>query len=181
MTRLILASIIGALLAPVIAQAAEVNTRCAVAHFIRAGGGELRSSGLNFNNGDREHAATIERLTITDHLGQVLHDSGPAIGVAHPLNTDYNPPLDITMVPPGATFYLVTTQIWGAGSVQPGPPERGFSMSAEVLVSKEGKRELFNVSANQRTRLRLIDPATGFVRQGNEISRSPTSCFEVKK
>jgi len=71
----------------------------------------------------------------------VVQDSGPAIGVPHPLNTDVVPAQDITVVPPGASFY--------AGNQQ------GLSMSVEVEFSKEGRPDLMQVGASMRERRQL--------------------------
>src|SRR5207249_1123147 len=87
---------------------------------------------------------------------EVVHDSGPAIGVPHPLNRDIVPPQDITTVPPGASYYLGTNHIWGNNSVAgPGGNQQGFSMSVDVEYSGDPKTNL-RVTSTLRVRERVF-------------------------
>lgn len=177
---------LGTILLLFVAQAAwadEGKVRCGIAHSIRNAGAELRSASTNFNNGDLVNSVTIERLTIYDFFGAVVHDSGPAIGVLHPLNTDTTPPTDITVVPPGANYYIRTNHIWGNNPIglSASGNDQGQSMAIVVEFSKSGKRDLFNVNARPRTRQRILSPTpgVGFV-EGAETSSDRVTCFDVK-
>ena len=161
---------------------AEIGkVRCTIPHFLRfpsSSGTEIRSSVVVFNNGDLVNPTTIQRFTIQNFFGGVVHDSGPAVGVPHPLNTDFTSPVDITVVPPGATFYLTTNHIWDNTEVT-GGNEQGFAMSAVVEFSKEGGRDLFSVRGRARTRQRIqISP--GVFGQGIELSSNLLHCFTLK-
>ncbi len=176
----------GLLLAPGAAWAHTERLRCGIAHFVRFGGAEMRTGVVVFDNGDLENPATIERFTILDFFGNVVHDSGPAIGVPHPLNTDFASPVDITVVPPGATYYLLTSHIWDTNPIPFDPTnptlngnERGQALAAVVEVSKEGKPGLFLVHGRNRSRQRL-QPSPGVFTQGGELSSNIIQCFPVK-
>jgi hypothetical protein len=147
---------------------------CTIAHFTRLGGTELFSSVIHLVNGDLKHPATIERLTIRDFFGNPVHDSGPQAGVPHPFNTDFSPPVDITVVPPGASYYLWTVHIWGADPIPP-RNSQGFAMSTTVQWSKEGKPNLFRVHVTRLMRER------GPAGIGAEKSRTDSLCFGVKE
>lgn len=176
----------GLLLVSGTAWAHTERLRCGIAHFTRLGGAEMRTGVVVFNNGDLENPATIERFTIFDFFGNVAHDSGPAIGIPHPLNTDFASPVDITVVPPGATFYLSTNHIWDTIPIPFDPTnptlngnERGQSLSVVVEVSKEGKPGLFEVHGRNRSRQRF-QPTPGVFTQGGELSSNIIRCFPVK-
>lgn len=154
---------------------------CSGAHFVRAGGTELRSTGIVFRNADVANAVTIERLTIRSAYGQVIHDSGPAIGVPHPVNPDFSVDLagglDITVVPPGANYFLGTTHIWGVNNI-PGGLSQGFLLAVTVEASKAGRPELFAVETRVRSRELVAGPA-GLVERAERSSDSG-SCTSVK-
>ena len=161
------------------------SVRCQISHFVRNNGTEIRSAVVIFNNGDLVNPTTIERITIFDLFGDVVHDSGPAIGVPHPLNTDFAPPLNITVVPPGATFYLNTNHIvtggiaWDAITIPlPNGDERGQAMGVVVQFSKLGGLKLFQVHGRARSRQR-ITTSTGFT-QGTELSSNDLFCFRAE-
>jgi len=162
------------------------RVRCGISHFVRNNGTEIRSAVVIFNNGDLVNPTTIERITIFDLFGNVVHDSGPAIGVPHPLNTDFTPPVDITVVPPGAVFYLSTNLIvtggiaWDANPIPfPNGNDRGQAMGVVVQFSKEGDPKLFQVHGRARSRQRVqISP--GFVTQGTELSSNLLFCFRIQ-
>jgi hypothetical protein len=164
--------------------------RCGWGHFVRNGridslpnAQELRLSAIFFDNGDPENSATIQRITIRDFFGNVVHDSGPDIGVPHPLNTDFSPPVDITVVPPLAAHYLVSTHIWGNNNVpdlaSTNPSGReGFSLSITVHVTKPGRSALFAVRGRVLTRQRLPAAAGGFF-LGAETASNILGCFQI--
>lgn len=162
------------------------RVRCGISHFVRNNGTEIRSAVVIFNNGDVVNPAAIERITIFDFFGNVVHDSGPAIGVAHPLNTDFTPPVDITVVPPGAAFYLNTPQFvtggiaWDANPIPlPNGNDRGQAMGVVVQFSKEGNPKLFQVHGRARSRQR-VQTSPGFFTQGTELSSNLLFCFRVE-
>jgi hypothetical protein len=179
MKRLQGLAVAGAMLFPLIGFArgeTTETTRCYAAHFVRTNPAinlnELRLTVVYFNNGDLENAATIERLTVRDAFGTVLHDSGPKIGVPHPLNTVLTPPLDFTTVPPGATYTFATTNLW-SGNV-PGGLTAGSALSITVEVSKAGKQRLLVVHARESSR-----ELTSIGAHGAERSADGARCFRI--
>lgn len=177
---MVLLLLAGLLFFPTVARA-EVKTgkvRCTSPHYIRLGGTELRSSVVVFSNGDLTNPTTMRRFTIRNFFGAVVHDSGPAAGVPHPRNTELTPPVDITVVPPGATFYLATNHIWGVNEVS-GGNEQGYTMSVVVEFSKEGDLDLFSVGGRVRTRQRTQTSPGVFV-QGSELTSNLLQCFSLK-
>lgn len=166
-------------IAPVASYAGTQTVTCPAGHNLRAGGTEIRASGIGFQNADPVNPATIQRITIRNFFGDVVHDSGPAIGVLHPLNRDFPGGWDITVVPPGAAYYLSTNHIWGPADL-PGDFRGGFNMSITVQWSKEGKPDLFKVDAVQRVRERLSSPmpdGTIAFFEGAERVRTQLACF----
>lgn len=153
---------------------------CPFSHFVRAGGTEMRTSTLGFRNTDLVNPATIERITIRNTFGQIVHDSGPAIGVPHPVSAVLGG-LDITTVQPGAAPFLLSNDFWGLDNV-PGPtgPNQGFNMSVTVEISKKGKAELLVVGSRQRSRDRFVDPDNNAVFEGAERSSNSVACVSVK-
>jgi len=173
----------GLLFLPTAVWAKTVKTRCSSAHSVRLNGMELRSTSVIFNNGDLDNSTTIQRLTIRDFFGNVVHDSGPALGVLHPLNTDFDPDVDITVIPPGATFYIRTNHIWGNNPIPIalGGNSVGQSMSVTVEASKEGNPNLFVVGVRPRSRERIFDVSTGNFAEGKEASTNDGICFKVHR
>jgi len=176
--KLVLLSTMSCILAPLAAQA-EIKTEtftCNAVHYVRKNVAELRSTSILIRNADLVNSATIERLTIRNVFGNVVHDSGPAAGVPIPLNTDFSPDLDITVVPPGASYYLRTNNIWGNNGlpVSAGNNQAGQFMSVTVQVSKKGKKSLIYVSTRPRARERLVTQ-TG-VTEGIEHSSDHVPC-----
>jgi len=167
-------------LLPAYSFAASGTVVCGAVHFIRAAGTELRNTVINLRNLDLVNPTTVLRITIRNTPGDVVHDSGPATHQDHPLNTDFatdlSPGLNITVVPPGASYYIGTNHIWPAGVI---PPQDGVdrfltgqAMSATVQFSKEGKADLFVVGAVSRTRERAAP--------GAERARDSSQCTKVK-
>ncbi|MES2353653.1 MAG: hypothetical protein V4568_04465 [Pseudomonadota bacterium] len=179
--KLVLLSTMSCILAPLTAQA-EIKTEtftCNVVHYVRKNVAELRSTSILIRNADLVNAVTINRLTIRNVFGTVVHDSGPAAGVPIPLNTDFSPDLDISVVPPGASYYLRTNNIWGNNSlpVSAGNNQAGQFMSATVQVSKNGKKNLVSVSTRPRARERIVT-ATGAI-EGIEHSSDSVTCTRI--
>lgn len=180
---IIVLSLATLLLAPTAVLAVKKQTFvCGSVHQVRQGGLELTSTALGLRNADLTNPMTVERITIRNVFGAVVHDSGPAAGVPHPLNTDFVTPLDITVVPPGASYYLRTPHIWGNFSLPPisGGNEGGQSMTATIEVSKKGKKNLAFIGANARARERLTSP-TGVVTEGAERSRTGLTCEALEQ
>lgn len=123
---------------------------CGGVHFIRAAGTEARSTVISLRNLNLATAATVERITVRNAYGDVVHDSGPAAGTLHPANTDFSPALDITVVPPGASYYLATSHIWPLGELP--DPQTGQNLAVSVQFSTVDNPALFVVEANTRTR-----------------------------
>ena len=185
---------------PTVTWAGTVKMRCPISHFKRAKGEEMRSASIRFNNGDPVNAATIERLTIYDFFGKVVHDSGPAVGIPHPLNTDIRTidapdGWDITTVPPNATYYIRTNHIrtkdgilWDNDSIPDLGDDyprntRGNLMSVVVEFSKRGNHRLFVVGTRSRSRQRVQltlppDPEFG---ERDERSSNTGTCFRVPR
>lgn len=152
---------------------------CPGTHFVRVGGTEMRSTVIGLRNTDLENAATIERLTIRNAFGQIVHDSGPATSTPHPFNNAFPGGLNITVVPPGATYFLATSDIWGLNGIPgSGGNSQGFTLSITVESSKDGKADLLRVGTRLRSRER-IETAAG-VFEGAERSSNTGTCAEVK-
>lgn len=151
---------------------------CAIHHYVRNAGAELHSAAISVRNPDTAHAASIERLTIRNGYGDIVHDSGPAAGVAHPLNTDFTPPLDITVVPPGASYYLQTRHIWGLDGLPPsaGGAQAGFLMSATLEIAKANRKVPVFVGRRDTVRER---PASAPPVEGPERSSSAIACVRL--
>lgn len=152
---------------------------CSATHFVRAEGGtELRTTKISLRNLDLVYPTTVERITIRNAYGDVVHDSGPATGQAHPLNADFTPALDITVVPAGANYYLATNHIWGSNDIPPQSGQTpleaaqgGQNMSATVQFLKEGNAALFVIGGSTRSRDRFTPRA--------ERSEGSIQCTEV--
>lgn len=184
MQRVFLLFLVGLFLVPSAADAATGKSICFSAHFVRFGGKELRETVFFWVNGNATKSVTIERLTIRDAFGDVIHDSGPAIGVPHPLNTDFDVDEDITVVAPNRGFYFKTVHIWGFNSI-PDPNgipfnQLGFGGSTVVEFSTAGKAKLFRIWAQRRVRERIVDPISGNVRQGEEHTTALNECLSIK-
>ncbi|MDH4323372.1 MAG: hypothetical protein OEW90_04455 [Betaproteobacteria bacterium] len=154
------------------------TARCGISHHVRVGGTEMRASAISFRNGDPVNAATIERITIYDFHGRVVHDS---VANAHPINTDLPGGVNITVVPPHANYYLRTNHFWGNNPIPDlgdgiDGNSRGFSMTAVVEYSKPGNPKLFEVSRSVRARDRFFDPNTGQASEGAERAYDLHSC-----
>ncbi|HXH85000.1 MAG TPA: hypothetical protein VNN07_18980 [Candidatus Tectomicrobia bacterium] len=160
------------------AAAERHRVSCGAFHFIRSGL-EVGTTAISFRNLDPQNAATIERLTIRGFSGTVLHDSGPVVGVPHPINTDVPGGQDVTVVPPGASYYVGTNHLSGTGFVQGDPSidHDGFSMSVTVEYSKAGNPDLLVVGRSLRVRRQSFPGGP----QGNELSRDSGACLTLDR
>jgi hypothetical protein len=171
-------------LLPALGFANTDTTRCYAAHFVRGAppGDEMRFTVIFFNNGDRD-PAVVERFTVRDDEGNIIHDSGPKIGVPHPLANGPVPPQDITTVPPGGVFSLSTTDIWGFNNI-PQYQGRGLrSISVTVEMATSGDRKQVVVHAREIARQRFFLPTPPFAGTGvgAERAANDTACFPVKE
>lgn len=155
---------------------------CGFTHYVRNGGSELVSTTLTVRNADMVNTATIERLTIRNGQGAVVFDAGPAAGQPLPLNTDFPATspggLNVTQVAPGGSVYLRSNHIWGNDGLPPlgaAGNEVGQSLSATVLVSKAGRRDLVSVSTTPRMRARRLDGG-GSYREFETLASGNTTC-----
>jgi hypothetical protein len=152
-------------------------TRCYIGHFVRRNGTEVRFTVLTFSNGDLHNEAVIDRITVRSSVGQIIHDSGPKAGVPHPLAQGPLPPRDITTVPPGGSFSLSTSDIWGFNPI-PGFENAGLELiSVHVEVAKGGKPSLVQVSSREIVRDRIV--TDGVAASGNERAANSAPCFPV--
>jgi hypothetical protein len=168
---------------PAYSFAGNAAVACPAGHAFLAGNAEFRTTGISFRNLDLVNTTTIERITIRNVFGQIVHDSGPAIGVQHPLNTDfpveYPTGLDITVVPPGAAYYLMTNQIWGVASVPGSSNSQGFTLTVTVEYSKDGKTDLLLVGSRVRSRDVVVNP-NGTLSQRGERGSDSSPCTKLK-
>jgi hypothetical protein len=185
MTRAVLA--LASLLISAAPAVADTGTvLCGAAHFLRATG-EFGSASVTFRNFNPRHSVTIDRITYRDVFGNVVWDSGrdSPTGAPHPRNFDVRvqdpqsgvfQPLDITVVPPGATYYLQTHFIWGFAEIPPlmDRSGRGSAMQVTVKYSTSGRKELFLVTAALR-----ILATTGPGNTQIERTRTGFTCFEL--
>lgn len=178
----VLASLTALALAPILASAATQTFQCGMNHYIRAGGSEIVTGTITVRNTDLTHTATIQRLTIRDGNGNVLHDSGPLTPLPLPLNTDFpnTAPLgkDITHVPPGGAVYLRSNHLWGNNGLPSGAAgnEAGQLMSASVVVTKEGQKSALAVHATQRLRTRAAGSTPGSFIETDTRASSTLAC-----
>ena len=183
MIRALFAALTMSLLFATPAAAAAKSGRivCGAVHTPRYFGREMLDTTIGFRNANPDSSVTISRLTIRNSFGDVVHDSGPATLVPHPVNADYPGGLDVTTVPPLASFYLTTTHIWGLFPVPVGSASGGFFMSAVVEFTTDGDPQLVVVGASLRGRERIETfPGSGAFFQGEERSRSNFRCDALK-
>lgn len=179
MKRIVASALFSLAVVPAYSFAKVEAVNCPGTHFVRAGGTEIRSTVISFRNTDLANPATVERITIRNAFGQVIHDSGPATSTPHPFNNAYTGDgRDITLVPPGATYFLVTSDIWGLNNIFPGTANQGFTLQITVQTSKQGKADLLVVGTRQRGRERVPTP-TDFA-EGMEHSSHAGTCIAVR-
>lgn len=139
-------------------ESAAVTERrlCAARHLTRSNGTELIYTVINLRNADAAAHVSIDRLTIRDYHGDIVHDSGPAspYPTPHPQNEDVGIGIgDISFVPPQASYYFKTQHIWGPYSFGPG----GYNMTVLIEFTTSGDPNLFLASADIVAR-ELIPP-----------------------
>jgi hypothetical protein len=135
---------------------------------------EVFTTNISVRNRNSNDSVTIERIAIHDIFGNLVFDAGVAGGSALPLNTDLVPPLDVTVVPPDANYYLSTKHIWGLGPL-PAGNQNGFNLSIRIQYSTSGRSDLVAVVGSNLVRQRVqIGPST-FV-EGEEHTRARQEC-----
>lgn len=132
-------------------------------HTITLAGTQIIYVTFGLRNLDLYNPMTIERLTIRDLFGNVASDTGPVTPNAHPLNSDITPNLNITVVPPGAAYYLNTTHIFGLAAL-PAGNQNGFVLTNLIQASKAGDPDLMAITASIVTRELVAGPAYGVER-----------------
>jgi len=136
-----------------------------------------------FRNSNVEGTVTIERLIVRDTLGNVLSESEPAVGVAHPENTDYpvgSPARDFTTVPAGQARYSGRFISPGDSTPVPGPAGVGNFLTIEVTLSTDGKRDLVTVTSSRSSRERQgAGTSTSPFFETAEHSRDSSTCIRV--
>lgn len=174
MKRTLVVLLAGLLIVPSTAEAITFKIFCGGGHFVRAEGAESVTTVYSIRNGNLDETVVIRRLTIRNLFGTVVWDSGPETSNDHPLNTDLDPDLDITTVPPGASYPINTNHIpgWGVNNIPDGPVGHGNAITTLIELSTEGKPNLVLVGGSLRTRARFVPTV--------EHSRSPVGCIEVK-
>lgn len=168
------------LLLPTLGFANTQTTRCEAAHIVRPGANEIRFTVIFFNNGDR-YPAVVERFTVRDDAGNIIHDSGPKIGVPHPLSRAPIPPQDITTVPPYGTFTLSTLDLYEFNDVPQYVGRGNRALSVTVDMATPGNPKGVVVHTRQFARERLVNPTTGMVVLGAERALTQTACFRVSE
>jgi len=167
-----------ALALPGLASAGNDITRytCGGLHFTRTdgvGGLEIGTTAYSVRNLDTSEPVTWQRLTIRNLVGQTVHDSGPSTGTPLPLNLDIPGGLDVTSVPPGASYYLSTNHIFGNAAI-PGAAGQGNALTAVIEVAiKHGK--LVEVAQSIRER-QLFTPVGAAPFQGQTRTRDGRLC-----
>jgi len=158
---------------------------CGGFHFVRThfSPPEIYVTSIGVRNSNVEGTVTIERLIVRDTLGNVLSESEPAVGVAHPENTDYpvgSPARDFTTVPAGQARYIRTLHFpWGLNAV-PGPAGVGNFLTIEVTLSTDGKRDLVTVTSSRSSRERQgAGTSTSPFFETAEHSRDSSTCIRV--
>ena len=155
---------------------------CGGFHLVRTnasiGLSEMFETSIGVRNQNSDDAVTIERITIHDVFGNVVYDAGQAVGVAFPLNTDFSPPLNITVVPANGNYYLFTRHIWGLQPI-PAGNQNGFSVTIAVQYSTSGKADRVVVAASNVVRQRIQTGPTSFA-EGEEHTRVRQECQPIK-
>lgn len=179
-SRLVFALLAALALSAGAAQAATQTFACGMYHFVRNQNTEMITSAFTVRNHDAKFPATLMRVTIRNIDGQIVHDSGPAIGIPHPLSFEFpnaHPNgRDTALVPPLGTTYLRTNQIWGNAPLpsEVGGAEMGQLMTAWIVVSKAGPPHALAVTASQRVRTLSATPTGG--RETDTRDSTATEC-----
>jgi hypothetical protein len=141
-------------------------------HAFRVSGTELIYTVIGIRNLDLFNSMEIRRLMLRNHEGIVLSDTGPATANAHPVNTDFSPSLNITVVPPGGAGYLNTAMLFGIAALS--TAQDGFAMTGLIQIATPGDPKLISPHGDLLVREVVAGPAFGI-----ERSRAATHLWEV--
>ncbi len=150
---------------------------CGGVHTPRAGNTEIADTAISVRNATGTDVR-ITRFTFRDFFGNVAGDFGEGADPATnlPTNRDFSPPVDVTTVPPGASYYLATSHIFGT-TFLPGPAGAGNNISITVEFATEGDVDLAFVGGPLRV-VELLGGLGGG--RGQEHSRSSIACHPFK-
>jgi hypothetical protein len=121
------------------------------------GQAEIFDTAYSFRNLNLARPADVRitRLTIRNFFGDIVGDFGEAATSATtiPTNRDIGPSFnfDLTAVPPGANYYLTTSNIYG-NTFLPTAQSGGNNISVVVEFVTDGDPELFQVGGSLRVR-----------------------------
>jgi len=152
---------------------------CGGVHSPRPSAAEMYDSTISVRNANLERPADVRitRLTIRDFFGNVVDDFGEAATPARPLPTNKAIPpsfnFDVTTAPPGANYYLATSDIYG-NNFMPSAPGAGNNISIAIDFTTSGDPDLVFVGGSLRVR-----ELVGGV-QGPEHSRAGNTCWRLK-
>ena len=159
----------------------DIRVICGGVHTPKPQSSEMFDTAVSIRNENLQKPADVRitRVTIRDFFGNVVSDFGEAATPASsiPTNKDIPPSFDfdITTVPPGANYYLTTTNIYG-NFFLPSPPGGGNNISIALELSTSGDPDLVIVGGSLRVRELLFLGGT----QGTEHSRTGVTCQRVK-
>src|SRR5438067_10544403 len=120
---------------------------CGGVHTPRTQTSEMFDTAVSIRNANLERPADVRitRLTIRDFFGNVVDDFGEAATPARPIPTNKDIPpsfnFDVTTVPPGASYYLTTTNIYG-NNFLPSMPGAGNNISIALEFTTSGDPDL---------------------------------------
>jgi hypothetical protein len=155
---------------------------CGGVHTPRLQSAEMFDTTVGVRNANVERPADVRitRLTVRDFFGNVVDDFGEAATPARPIPTNKDIPpsfnFDVSTVPPGASYYLTTTNIYG-NNFMPTIPGGGNNISIAVEFTTSGDPDLVFVGGSLRVR-ELVGGVGGT--QGQEHSRIAITCQRLK-
>jgi hypothetical protein len=164
------------------AHAREGRAICGGVHTPKTQTAEMFDTAISSRNANLERPADVRitRLTVRDFFGNVVGDFGEAATPATPIPTNKDIPpsfnFDVSTVPPGASYYLTTTNMYG-NSFLPTPAGGGNNISIAVEFTTNGDPELVFVGGSLRVR-ELLGGVGGT--QGQEHSRLGLTCQRLK-
>jgi hypothetical protein len=160
----------------------DARVICGGGHTSKTQTAEMFDSTVSIRNANLEHPADVRitRLTIRDFFGNVVGDFGDAATPAGPIPTNKDIPpsfdFDVTTVPPGASYYLTTTNIYG-NNFLPSLPGGGNNISIALEFTTTGDPELVVIGGSLRVR-ELLGGVGGT--QGQEHARLGITCQRLK-
>jgi hypothetical protein len=158
------------------------TVECGGFHLVRVNApanlSEVFTTNISVRNRNPHESVSIERITIHDIFGNPVFDAGAAAGSEIPLNTDLTPPLDVTVVPPDASYYLSTKHIWGLLPLPTGN-QNGFNLSLRIQYSTSGRSDLVAVVGSNVVRQRVQVGPSAFI-EGDEHTRVRQECQRLK-